>query len=205
MSESSRVEKFTINNPVRSYFQRTFRISFLLAGLELAPPARILELGCGRCEATLSIAKYFPEADITATDFDDDMISKATAFLKHPPAWAGNVDIKKIHICRADAANLDYGDGIFDAVVAFGVLHHVEDWKKAVREMHRVLKPGGKVVIDETLARFFRLSLVKTILPPAVLIEEADLKDYFESTGFHIACYKTYFFRMGLLCVATRS
>jgi len=46
----------------------------------------------------------------------------------------------------ADAENLDFADASFDRVYSHGVLHHTPDTARAIREIHRVLKPGGRLV-----------------------------------------------------------
>ena len=47
----------------------------------------------------------------------------------------------------ADAENLDFADESFDLVYSHGVLHHTPDTARAVKEIHRVLKPGGRAVV----------------------------------------------------------
>ena len=47
----------------------------------------------------------------------------------------------------ADAEKLDFADESFDLVYSHGVLHHTPDTKQAVREIHRVLKPGGRAIV----------------------------------------------------------
>jgi len=47
----------------------------------------------------------------------------------------------------ADAEGLPFEDGTFDAVYTFGVIHHTPNTQKAVEEIHRVLKPGGRAII----------------------------------------------------------
>jgi len=47
---------------------------------------------------------------------------------------------------QGDATALDFPDGTFDVVYSFGVLHHIPEAEKAAAEIHRVLKPGGKVL-----------------------------------------------------------
>src|SRR6266851_7293665 len=47
----------------------------------------------------------------------------------------------------ADAENLDFADDSFDLVYSHGVLHHTPDTRQSVREIHRVLKPGGRAIV----------------------------------------------------------
>jgi len=47
----------------------------------------------------------------------------------------------------ADAENLDFADNTFDVVYSHGVLHHTPDTAGAIKEVHRVLKPGGKAIV----------------------------------------------------------
>ena len=47
----------------------------------------------------------------------------------------------------SDAENLDFEDESFDLVYSHGVLHHTPDIEAAVREIHRVLKPGGRAIV----------------------------------------------------------
>jgi SAM-dependent methyltransferase len=47
----------------------------------------------------------------------------------------------------ADAENLDFADESFDLVYSHGVLHHTPDTAKAIREIHRVLRPGGRAIV----------------------------------------------------------
>ena len=47
----------------------------------------------------------------------------------------------------ADAQNIPFPDNTFDCVCSMGVLHHVPDTQKALNEIHRVLKPGGRLIV----------------------------------------------------------
>lgn len=61
---------------------------------------------------------------------------------------------QRVELCHAtsdlqvaDAEALPFSTGEFDAVYSFGVLHHTPDMRKAITEVHRVLRPGGTAVI----------------------------------------------------------
>jgi SAM-dependent methyltransferase len=54
---------------------------------------------------------------------------------------------KNAHILCGAGENLPFGEGVFDALLSHEVIEHVEDDRKAIREMARVLKPGGRLVL----------------------------------------------------------
>lgn len=96
---------------------------------------RILDIAAGTGTSSASLAKT--GAEIVAADFSPGMIEVGRA--KHP----------NITFVEADAMALPFTDGEFDAVtISFG-LRNVENPKKALSEMYRVLKPGGRLVICE--------------------------------------------------------
>lgn len=61
---------------------------------------------------------------------------------KHLEAYGLNANLQVM-----DAENLQFEDNTFDLVYSFGVLHHTPETQKAINEVHRVLKPGGKAII----------------------------------------------------------
>ncbi|QQR49665.1 class I SAM-dependent methyltransferase [bacterium] len=91
---------------------------------------KILDIGAGTGEDVATLARF---GKIYAVDIDQqalDMIPDSLVFEKK----------------QADACFLPYGDAMFDVVVAFDVLEHVEHDQKMVDEIFRVLKPGGYFV-----------------------------------------------------------
>lgn len=56
---------------------------------------------------------------------------------------------ESVDVRVGDATALDLPDASFDAAFAFDVLHHVPDWRRALAEVRRVLRPGGRVYFEE--------------------------------------------------------
>lgn len=103
-----------------------------------APGERILDLAAGT--GTSSAAFALSGAYVVAADFSAGMIAEGRRRYGHVP---------NIEFTEADATDLPFGDDSFDAVtVSFGLRNVVEP-KKALAEMLRVTRPGGRIVVCE--------------------------------------------------------
>ena len=152
------VERSIVNNPVRVFVQRYGEGPLLrrMGGRGKYPLC--LEIGCGRGVGARVIVEQFGAEKVIATDIDPDQIGRAR---KIPgPGFEGTIEFK-----IADAMALDEPDGKFDAVFSFGVIHHMEDWKKAVKEVSRVLKSGGEFFFEEPFRPFMRNVLTRIFAP----------------------------------------
>ncbi|WP_460775867.1 demethylmenaquinone methyltransferase [Microbacterium sp. GXF7504] len=102
------------------------------------PGERILDLAAGTGASSVALARS--GAEIVAADFSPGMIAEGTRRHGHIP----NVTFQ-----QADATALPFEDDTFDAVtISFG-LRNVSDPDLALREMLRVTKPGGRIVVCE--------------------------------------------------------
>ncbi|MFH1079609.1 MAG: class I SAM-dependent methyltransferase [Pseudomonadota bacterium] len=99
-----------------------------------SPHPFILDLGCGTGEGTSRI--YAEGMTVIATDLSTEMVRSA---VRRFPVLRG---------CVADAAGLPFESERFDIVQSLGVLEYIGPYQSAVRELRRVMKPGGTLVIS---------------------------------------------------------
>jgi ubiquinone/menaquinone biosynthesis C-methylase UbiE len=103
------------------------------------PPskARVLDVGCGTGELAPPLLRLFPDASYLGVDLEEPHLEKARARCKALG--------ERARFARDDAMDLSLSDGEFDLAVSRHVLQAVPDAAKAVSEMVRVLKPGGRL------------------------------------------------------------
>jgi ubiquinone/menaquinone biosynthesis C-methylase UbiE len=118
----------------------------VLAILEPRPGERILELGSGTGLHTLPVAgAVAPAGSVVALDVQQDMLDLVAS-------RAGEQGIANIEPTLADASGrLPFADDSFDGAFMVTVLGEIEDGDAALRELRRVVKPGGRLVIGETV------------------------------------------------------
>lgn len=148
-----------------------------IAQLKDQQPSQILDLATGTADLALGLAATFPHAHIDGIDLSEEMIAR------------GQIKVEKqgldnILLRTGDAEQLDLPDNHYDAItIGFGI-RNFGDLEAGLSEMHRVLKPGGRLVVLEFseprgwfFKPIFRLHF-KYILPLYGRIISSDPKAY---------------------------
>jgi phosphatidylethanolamine/phosphatidyl-N-methylethanolamine N-methyltransferase len=104
----------------------------------------VLEVGVG---TGLALPHYTAQCDVVGVDFSPEMLAKAEDRI-------GRLNLAQVRsLHRMDARDLDFPDDHFDAVAAMHMISVVPEPERVLAEIHRVLKPGGKLVISNHFAR----------------------------------------------------
>ncbi len=152
----NRLEFALMNNPVRAAIQRRFEgPRFLRMGGGPLPHAKVLEIGCGRGVGTEVILDLFGVDSVDAFDLDPRMIDRARRRLSSRGA--------RVRLWVGDAAAIEAANEAYDAVFDFGIIHHVPNWRAALSEVHRVLKPGGTLYAEEPLGTFINAPVLHRV------------------------------------------
>ena len=145
-----KLEKWFINS--QRHAERVIgRTEKLLRFTDVKENQNFLEVGCGIGAVSKYVAGKYP-LNVTGIDIDPEQVQLAQK---------GINDVPNIHFLAAEATNLPFPDNDFDIVLSFGVTHHISNWLDALREIKRVLKPGGyfiyvDLMYSKLLARFGR-------------------------------------------------
>ncbi|MEZ5558866.1 MAG: class I SAM-dependent methyltransferase [Pseudomonadales bacterium] len=155
--------------------------------IDLEPGDRVLDLGCG--EGRHAITAYLEAPvqvlgiDLSAPDLAT-AVERAAQFLRHD-------DDRQLSWIRASGLQLPFADASFDKVICAEVLEHVPDYPGVLKEIRRVLKPGGLLAVS--VPRFgpewlcWRLSRAYHEVEGGHIriFRSSQLRDAIERQGFH--------------------
>ena len=148
--------------------------------MDIQPGERVLEVGVG---TGINLTLYPKLCSVTGIDFSDAMLEKARERI-------AKKSIRNVRLLQMDAADLKFADDSFDIVYAPYLISVVPDPLKVAREMRRVCRPGGRVIVlnhflspNPLLSRLERLISPMTIhigfkadLDLPAFLAQADLK-----------------------------
>jgi ubiquinone/menaquinone biosynthesis C-methylase UbiE len=112
----------------------------VLAHLPRVPGARVLDLGCGQGNTTRCLADALEPGECIGVEFDAALAEYAQAQPGNPPS---------VRFQQGDATHLPFPDASFDVVFCRYLLLHITEPERVVREMMRLVRPGGFAVAYE--------------------------------------------------------
>jgi ubiquinone/menaquinone biosynthesis C-methylase UbiE len=125
----------------RSLLQKfLFKPSHRMILEALAPDSRnILDVGCGTGRFAARLLKHFAEARVWGVDLSSGMLARCQDRCLSLDG--------RLQVVQGDSERLPFADNTFDAVTCAHSFHHYPHQERALQEMHRVLRPGGRLVI----------------------------------------------------------
>ncbi|MBN2080326.1 MAG: class I SAM-dependent methyltransferase [Spirochaetes bacterium] len=174
-----------MNSGIRAFVQERYELKILRSMISMQNIHTALEIGCGNGNGARLIKKYFAPETIIAIDLDETMIAKARKRTADP-----SISFKVM-----DAAHLDFPDGRFDAIFDFGIIHHIPDWRECLRELKRVLKPRGELIIEDLSLDSFstgigRLWKALSAHPYERMYRAREFMEFLKELGFTIRSYQ---------------
>jgi len=128
---------------LRSHEWRTAANSagYLLGRLE--PGMDLLDVGCGPGTITVDLAALVAPGAALGIDRSEEVVAQAAELVRGDPA-------SNVRFATGDVYALDLADGSFDVVHAHQVLQHLREPVAALRELRRVLRPGGTLAVRDS-------------------------------------------------------
>ena len=135
-------KKYDRLNNIISFEQHKVWRKRVMKEMAVKKGSTALDVCCGTADWTIALSKAVgPQGEVTGLDFSENMLEVGKKKTAH---------MDNIHLVHGDAMNLPFDDASFDYVtIGFG-LRNVPDYLGALKEMERVLKPGGMIVCLET-------------------------------------------------------
>ena len=130
--------RWVVDNPIRRWYMR-----LVLERVGIRPGERVLELGPGPGAFTTEAAhRAEPDGRLVAVDIQPAMIAAVEQKVRRS-------GLTNVETYVAKASRLPVDDGSIDRAFLITVLPEIQDRERALRELHRVLKPGGILSITE--------------------------------------------------------
>lgn len=134
-------ERLWIHSPVRWFVQILEVRKWLKVGANKRVH-RALEIGCGTGRGARIVVRKMGYQNIVAFDLEERLVRKS---LRNRPRSLA----ERVQYFVGDAQDLPFRDAYFDAVINFGIIHHVLDWQRCIKELNRVSKSGGLFCFEE--------------------------------------------------------
>ena len=129
----------------RNRWQEALEVPAMVRSLGLPRGQRVLEVGCGRGVALPPLVRWLRPARLAGLDVDQGLLEIARSRLQEHALE------RQVELVLGDVRELPFPDASFDVVIDFGTCYHVARRPHALREIARVLAPGG-LFVHETRA-----------------------------------------------------
>ena len=152
---------------------------------------RVLEIGCGTGTTALKLSSYV--SHITAIDYSNEMIEIAKAKAK-------DQQIENVEFIQSDLDTDQFSENSFDAILAFNLIHLLENPEQDIERLSKLLKPDG-VFISKTAflgERFNVYPLMVFVMrmigkaPYVKSLKTSQLEQMFQTQGYEIIDTKLY-------------
>jgi ubiquinone/menaquinone biosynthesis C-methylase UbiE len=172
----------------RAFFERVYQATLTLAAGTVHQPVSVLDVGCGTGKLLRRANIYWPEAQLIGVDPANGMIEMAKRLTPDATFFTGMAEV------------LPLEDASVDLALSTSSFHHWQDQAAGIREIARVLRPGGYFVLVDAsfpdwLVRVFRL---KRFHSPA------QLRTLFIQAGLHVQMQQTLAWRRWLATVGKK-
>ncbi len=139
---------------------------------------RLMDAGCGQGTAFPLLQQAFAPAHMLGVDVDPEMLARAAQ-----PARSG---VRPVELLGCSVTQLNLPDRCMDVVFCHQLIHHVADQTAALQELHRVLKPGGVLLLSESCEAFISSWPVRWFFrhPPGVQKDAAGYLQLLRGCGF---------------------
>ena len=136
---------------------------------------RVIDIGCGTGWVSRELAKMFPGYEVIGIDFSEKMIERAkrlTSKDKH--------DYRDLLFEVADVEGLPYPSDYFDYGICSAMFSFLPDPDKALREIARILKPGGRLYVVDVCKDYSPSYFGAKLFSPCNLYSREEYKEFFE-------------------------
>jgi len=168
---------FSVYAPIYDPFVRLMRV---------APVAPLLELvGLQLHESVLDVGGGTGRVAAVAAQSTKEIVvlDPCEAMLKRVPL------LPNLRVVHGRAQEMPFEDGSFDVVLCVDALHHIKDAPAAAAEMHRVLRPGGRILVQEFDVRGWRgkavVAFEHLFVDHSRFVDPETLEAIFRNTGIH--------------------
>lgn len=132
--------KYDLMNDILSFRRHKAWRKFTMNRMDVKPGSTAIDLCCGTCDWTISLAEQSRTGQITGLDFSRNMLDYGQRKIEKL-----GMD-EQIHLLHGNAMELPFEDNTFDYATIGFALRNVPDLVQVLKEMQRVVKPGGMVV-----------------------------------------------------------